>query len=112
MNENLKALLQAASEDEELRAELTSIMVELQGADDEARPEVVSRVIALANERGFDLSEEDLVVEVAEDGQLEDAELAAVAGGCGMQKCGLTSSQQIYIKSPYPPRDSGIPFPY
>ena len=89
MNENMKAILEAISEDEELKGEATALMSELAAADED-RPEVVARVLAFAHDRGFELSEEDLVIEAPAEGKVEDEELAAVAGGCG--SCGSSSS--------------------
>ena len=82
MNENLKAILQAASEDDELMGEATALVNELNAATDEARPEIVARIVALANDNGFTLTEDDLVFETPAEGKVEDEELAAVSGGC------------------------------
>lgn len=57
------------------------------GGDDavgEDRPEVVARIISFANDNGFALTEDDLVIETPAEGELVDEELAVVAGGgCG-----------------------------
>ena len=82
MNENLKAILQAASEDDELMGEATALVNELNAASEADRPEVAARIVALANDNGFTLTEDDLVFEVPAEGELVDEELAAVSGGC------------------------------
>ena len=88
MNENLKVIMKAASEDDELMAQASALMNELNAADEATRPEVVARIVALANDKGFELTEDDLVFETPAEGELEDEELMAVAGGCG---CGNTA---------------------
>ena len=97
MNENLKAILAAVSEDEELRAQAAALMSELNAASDGDRPEVVSRIIALAGDRGFELTEEDLVIEAPAEGEVEDEELAAVAagGGCDTSCYALRTSDHV-----------------
>ena len=92
MNENLRAILQAVSEDDELKAQATALMGELGAASDEDRPEVVARIVALANERGFALAEDDLVIEAPAEGEVEDETLAVVAGGCTDKGCGAPSA--------------------
>ena len=69
MTENLKNILKAAEENEELKAKL-------QGLTGEETPEQLAE---LAKEYGFTLTKEDFE---SEDGQeLSDSELEAVAGG-------------------------------
>lgn len=82
MNENLKAIMHAASEDEELMSQVSALMNELNAANDETRPEVVAHIVAFANDRGYELTEEDLVVEAPEEGKIEDEQLALASGGC------------------------------
>ena len=90
MTENMKAIIAAVSEDDELKAQAAALMGELAAASDGDRPEVVSRIIALAGDRGFALTEEDLVIEAPAEGQIVDEELAAVSGGCG------SKDKQVY----------------
>ena len=66
MNENLKAIMRAASEDDRLMAQATTLVNELNAA----------------NDNGFTLTEDDLVSETPAEGKLEDEELTAVSGGC------------------------------
>ncbi len=65
MSENMKAFLEAASKNEEMKEKLKAT------TDKEA-------LIALANECGFALTEADLT---SPEGELSEDELAAVAGG-------------------------------
>ncbi len=92
MNENLKALLKAASEDDELMEQALALMGELSAASDETRPEVIGRIVAFARDRGFDLAEEDLVVEAPAEGEVSDEELMVVSGGCG----GCSTPQSVF----------------
>ena len=69
MGENLKRFLQAAEENEELKSKLKALSGE----------ETVDEIAALAKEYGFELTKEDFKLE--DGSELEDAELAAVAGG-------------------------------
>lgn len=73
MNENLKALLKALDEDEAL---LEAYRSATEGKEGAAHAEAT---VAFANEHGFALASEDL--EAFGDVELQDAELAAVAGG-------------------------------
>ncbi len=68
MTDNLKAFLEAASKDKELLEKLKTA----------GTPEAV---IALAKEKGFDLTAEDLKQEPAPLSEISDDELEAVAGG-------------------------------
>ena len=82
MNENLKTIMKAASEDDELMAKASALMNELNAAEEADRPEVVARIISFAEDKGFALTEEDLVFEAPAEGKVEDEELMVVAGGC------------------------------
>ena len=73
MNENLKALLKALDEDEAL---LEAYRSATEGEEGEAHAKAT---VAFANDHGFALASEDLAS--AKGVELEDAELAVVAGG-------------------------------
>ena len=70
MTDNLKSFLEAVSEDKEFIEKLT-------------RAESPEAVTALANEKGFALTPEDLTQETST-GELSDDELDDVAGGAGL----------------------------
>ena len=68
MTDNMKKFLEAVSDDQEFIGKLT-------------KAETAEAVIALAKEKGFVLTEEDLKMEEPADELLNDDEVDAVAGG-------------------------------
>ena len=91
MNEKVTKFYEVVSADDALQAELVAVTegVDLEGvSEEEARQAVAEAVAALAAAHDLDLTVEDLLAadaEAAAEGELTEAELAAVAGGA---KCG------------------------
>ena len=91
MNEKVTKFYEVVSADDALQAELVAVTedVNLEGvSEEEARQAIAEAVAAFAAEHDLDLTVEDVLAadaEAAAEGELSEAELAAVAGGV---KCG------------------------
>lgn len=105
MNEKVTKFYEAVSADDALQEELASVTegVDVEGvSEEEARQAMAEAVAAFAAEHDLDLTVEDVLAADADataEGELSDAELAAVAGGgdCGCVIIGAVNGCGCFI---------------